>query len=290
MRFRPCIDLRNGRVTQIVGSTLASTAAPHSESAATVVTSDAAVENFVSSRPASYYSQLYRASGLSGGHVIMLGAGNEAAAREAVQAWPSGLQVGGGIDDSNALQWLDAGASHVIVTSWLFVDGALSAGRLSRLAGLVGRERLVVDLSCRRRPEQPSGPYYVVTNRWQNFSELPLTAATLGSLGRQCCELLIHGVDVEGRRAGVERPLISLIRQAMDAPGGDELRVVYAGGVRDMADVRLVDELGGGRIDVSVGSALDIFGGDLPLEQVVAYCNAHSGHSTDTTEGMASRV
>ena len=270
MRFRPCIDLRNGRVTQIVGSTLTTTAAPHTS---TDVTSDAAVENFVSSQPPSYYSRMYRSAGLSGGHVIMLGRGNEEAARDALQAWPGGLQVGGGIEDTSAQQWLGAGASHVIVTSWLFDGAALETSRLQRLASLVGRERLVVDLSCRRRPDSPTGPYYVVTNRWQTFSSLQITAATLMALSPYCCEFLIHGVDVEGRRAGVEESLLRVIRQAMDAPGGDALHVVYAGGVRDMADVRLVEEVGGGRIDVSVGSALDIFGGDLPFEQVVAYCN-----------------
>ena len=269
MRFRPCIDLRNGRVTQIVGSTLTASA---SATASGLVTADVATENFVSSQPSSYYSRLYRSAALAGGHVIMLGPGNEAAAREAVQCWPGGLQVGGGIDDTTAEQWLAAGASHVIVTSWLFVDGSLDEARLERLSRRVGRQRLVIDLSCRRRPDEPSGPYYVVTNRWQTFSALQLTADTLTALSRYCSEFLIHGVDVEGRRAGVEEALIRIIRQAMEAPGGELLRVVYAGGVRDMSDVRLVDELGGGRIDVSVGSALDIFGGDLPFEQVVAYC------------------
>ena len=272
MRFRPCIDLRHGVVTQIVGSTLTatSTAASHSSTDS----SDAAIENFVSSHPSSYYSQLYRGASLFGGHVIMLGPGNESAAREALQSWPGGLQVGGGIDDRNAQQWLEAGASHVIVTSWLFDGGELSASRLERLCELVGRQRLVLDLSCRRRPDDPTGPYYVVTNRWQSFSSLQLTAATLTRLSRHCSEFLIHGVDVEGRRSGVEASLLTLIKQAMDEAGSDGLHVVYAGGVRDMSDVRLVHELGGGRIDISVGSALDIFGGDLPLEHVVAYCNS----------------
>ena len=280
MRFRPCIDLRNGVVTQIVGSTL--TATPHATVPATAndiasaitASSDVATENFVSSQPSSHYAGLYRRCALSGGHVIMLGAGNDAAARQALTAWPGGLQVGGGIDDSNALQWLDAGASAVIVTSWLFVDGKFDLSRLQRLEAKVGRQRLVVDLSCRRRPDDPSGPYYVVTNRWQTFSSLQLNEATLSELSRHCAEFLIHGVDVEGKRAGVEEALIRVIRGAMDAPGGEALHVVYAGGVRDMADVRLVDELGGGRIDVSIGSALDIFGGDLPFEQVVAYCKS----------------
>lgn len=261
MRFRPCIDLRAGKVTQIVGSTLTATAS-----------TDVAVENFISSRPSSHYARLYEAAGLSGGHVIMLGAGNDAAALEALQAWKGGMQLGGGITDMNAQYWLDAGASHVILTSWLFDGGSLDTARLARLCGLVGRQRLVVDLSCRRRPDDPAGPYYVVTNRWQTFSSLQVNTATLHSLSQYCSEFLIHGVDVEGRRCGVEQSLIRLIKQAIDAAGGDELHVVYAGGVRDMADVRLVDELGGGRIDVSVGSALDIFGGDLSFDEVVAYC------------------
>ena len=272
MRFRPCIDLRHGQVTQIVGSTLTATTAAHATASAA---SDSAVENFVSKHPSSHYSLLYRDAGLSGGHVIMLGAGNERAAREALQAWPGGLQLGGGIDDSNAQQWLDAGASHVIVTSWLFSGGGveLDMARLERLERLVGRGRLVLDLSCRRRADDPSGAYFVVTNRWQTFSSLRVDGATLRALSRHCSEFLIHGVDVEGKRAGIEEPLIRTLRQAMDEPGGEQLRIVYAGGVRDMSDVQRVDELGGGRIDGGVGSALSIFGGNLPFEQIVEYCN-----------------
>ena len=261
MQFRPCIDLRNGRVTQIVGSTLTSTT-PHS---------DTAHENFVTDRPSSHFASLYHSHSLPGGHVIMLGPGNDAAARLALSTYPGGLQVGGGISDVNARTWLDAGASHVIVTSHLFVGGELSLPRLSALSSLVSPSRLVIDLSCRR--PSPSSPYFVVTDRWQTFTSLPLTPTTLRTLSPYCSEFLVHGVDVEGRRQGIEAGLIELLAEGSGVEGeGGWRRVVYAGGVRDMEDVRTVERLGKGRVDVSVGSALDIFGGDLRFEEVVAHC------------------
>ena len=272
MQFRPCIDLRNGRVTQIVGSTLTSTT-PHS---------DTAHENFVSPLPSSHFASLYLTHSLPGGHVIMLGPGNDDAARLALSTFPLGLQVGGGISHANAQAWLDAGASHVIVTSHLFVDGQLSLPRLTALSSLVSPSRLVIDLSCRRR--SPSSPYFVVTDRWQTFTSLPLTPSTLRLLSPFCAEFLVHGVDVEGKRQGIEGDLIELLADGSGLEGeegeeGEEgwRRVVYAGGVRDMEDVRTVERLGKGRVDVSVGSALDIFGGSLSFEEVVAHCKRRKG-------------
>jgi phosphoribosylformimino-5-aminoimidazole carboxamide ribotide isomerase len=249
MRFRPCIDLREGKVTQIVGSSLRG---------------ESAEVNFVSDQSAAAFARLYRERGLRGGHVIMLGAGNEDAALEALRAFPGGLQLGGGVTPENARRYLEAGASHVIVTSYLFKDGEFSEQRLRQLVDAVGKDRLVIDLSCRRRPGEPEGPFYVVTDRWQRFTSLAVNASTLSALAQHCDEFLVHGVDVEGKRQGIEAELVRALGAWAPLP------VTYAGGVRDLADIQLIGRLGGGRVDVTVGSALDIFGGDLKMDDVVA--------------------
>ena len=236
--FRPCIDLHQGKVKQIVGGTFTD-AGPGLR------------ENFVADQPASFYASLYRRDGLTGGHVILLGPGNAEAARAALAAYPEGLQVGGGIQPENARGWLEAGASHVIVTSWLFRDGELDPDRLRALEQAVGRSRLVLDLSCRRRGED----YYVVSDRWQRFTRLQLGPDALGSLAHHCAEFLIHGVDVEGRRAGIDRDLVE--RLGAWAP----IATTYAGGATSLQDLEDVTRLGRGRIDLTIGSALDLFGG-----------------------------
>lgn len=241
MKFRPCIDLHDGKVKQIVGGNATLT------------------ENFVSEKSASYFARLYAEAGLTGGHVIKLGRGNDSAAKEALKAYPKGLQVGGGITASNALEWLEAGASHVIVTSWVFVDGELDKGRLEELEEVVGRDRLVLDLSCRRRDQE----YYVVTDRWQVFSSLRVDKATLDELAQYCSEFLVHGVDVEGKRLGIDDTLVELLAASSPIP------VTYAGGVRSLADVDRVFQLGRAKVDLTIGSALDIFGGDLPLSEIL---------------------
>ena len=236
--FRPCIDLREGRVTQIVGGTL-------TDSGTGVHT------NFVSERPAGWYADLYRRDDLTGGHVIQLGPGNETAAREALAAWPGGLQIGGGITAENAPVWLDAGASHVIVTSWVFRDGRLDWDRLKELESRVGRSRLVLDLSCRKR----GADYFVVTDRWQKFTELKLGAETFSQLAAWCTEFLIHAVDVEGLCRGIDSELVALLAEGCPLPS------TYAGGARSLADLQEVERISQGRIDLTIGSALDIFGG-----------------------------
>lgn len=249
MRFRPCIDLHDGRVKQIVGSSLG-------EDQATLRT------NFASELPPAHYAALYRRDNLRGGHVIMLGSGNEAAAREALATWPGGLQVGGGITDANAVQWLEAGASHVIVTSHVFHDGLLDRQRLAALTQLVGRERLVLDLSCRWRHDG----YYVVTDRWQKFTALHISVQVLEDLACFCDEFLVHAVDVEGKCMGIDSRLLELLASSVPVP------TTYAGGVAGWADLEQIRSSGGGRIDVTVGSALDIFGGSgLRYDEVVAY-------------------
>jgi phosphoribosylformimino-5-aminoimidazole carboxamide ribotide isomerase len=249
MRFRPCIDLHQGRVKQIVGSTLASDQA-------------ALQTNFSSELPASHYAGMYRRDNLRGGHIIMLGPDNEIAAREALSAWPEGMQVGGGITADNAVFWLDQGASHLIVTSHVFHDGRLDRERLGRLHRLVGKQRLVLDLSCRWRHDG----YYVVTDRWQKFTELRISPAVLAELAAFCDEFLIHAVDVEGKCMGIDTRLLELLAVSVPVP------TTYAGGVSSLDDLERIRISGGDRIDVTIGSALDIFGGSgLRYRDVVAY-------------------
>ena len=283
MKFRPCIDLHNGQVKQIVGSTLSDDAGGVEDkaAAAAVVAASAAsaatvLENFSTDRPASDYALMYKRDGLAGGHVIMLGPGNERAAISALAAYPGGMQVGGGIDTSNAKLWLGRGASHVIVTSYVFRDGRVDYDRLGELVSEVGRERLVLDLSCRRRPPAAGGrgsgpgsgdpgPYYVVTDRWQNYTDVEVNGPTLAELGSYCSEFLVHGVENEGRRCGILEDLVCLLGEHSPVP------VTYAGGVRGMEDLDGVRGLGGGKVDITMGSALDCFGGDIAYDDVVAW-------------------
>ena len=236
--FRPCIDLRNGKVVQIVGGTLG-------EDPTALRT------NFVSERPAAWFADLYRRDGLTGGHVIMLGPGNEAAARSALAAYPNGLQLGGGVNADNARGWLEAGASQVIVTSWVFREGHVDWARLAELVKLIGKERLVLDLSCRIR----AGQYFVVTDRWQKFTDVTLSAATLEKFAASCAEFLIHAVDVEGLCRGIDGELVSKLGQWSPLP------VTYAGGANSLTDLETVARLGQGKVHLTIGSALDIFGG-----------------------------
>lgn len=248
MIFRPCIDLHRGEVKQIVGSTYSD------DDPGKIAT------NFSSTRPASWYAGMYREDGLEGGHVIMLGPGNEAAAEDALRAFPGGLQVGGGITEENALSWLDRGASAVIVTSAVFREGRVDEGRLARIVRRVGKERLVLDLSCRRRDER----YWVVTDRWQKFTDVEVSASSLDRLSASCAEFLIHAADVEGRCEGIETDLVELLGRWEGIP------LTYAGGIRSMEDIRLIADAGRGRLDFTVGSALDIFGGrGLTYREVV---------------------
>ncbi len=256
MRFRPCIDLHDGRVKQIVGSTLKDC------DAATLQT------NFSSEFPPSHYARMYRQDNLVGGHVIMLGPGNVDAATDALAGWPGGLQIGGGITADNAELWLERGASHVIVTSHVFHAGQLDADRLHKLCALTGKERLVLDLSCRWKDDG----YYVVTDRWQNFTDLRISEAALAELANSCDEFLIHAVDVEGKCMGVDERLIDLLAAHATVP------VTYAGGVGTMRDMELIRDAGKSRLDATVGSALDIFGGSgCTYEEVVAFHRQENG-------------
>lgn len=238
-RFRPCIDLHDGKVKQIVGSTLRDEGAGPQE-------------NFVSPHTAGWYAARYKDDGLTGGHVIMLGKGNEEAALEALRAFPGGLHIGGGIQPDNAERYLAAGASHVIVTSYMFDEQfRFSETRLREITHVVGPSKLVLDLSCRATTDG----WVVAMNRWQTITDLPVDADTFKKLSPHCHEFLIHAVDVEGKCEGIDEPLVRCLSLWCDKP------VTYAGGARSVDDLHRVQELSKGRVDVTIGSALDIFGG-----------------------------
>lgn len=253
MKFRPCIDIHNGKVKQIEGGSLKDAG-------------DFAAENFVSVQDASFYAKLYREAGLIGGHVILLNGKDSSyyeATRQqaflALREYPDGLQLGGGVCPENAADYLDAGASHVIVTSYVFRDGQISWENLERMERAVGSERLVLDLSCRRKEDA----YYIVTDRWQKFTEVAVTLEVMEELGSHCAEFLVHAVDVEGKARGIETELAALLAQYGKRP------VTYAGGVGSMEDIYKLREFGKSRLDVTVGSALDLFGGSIPFKQLI---------------------
>lgn len=242
-KFRPCIDLHDGQVKQIVGGTLTE--------------DDSPVENFVSSQRPGWFAGKYAADGLRGGHVIKLGRGNDEAAVEALAAFSGGMQIGGGISAENAGYWLDCGASHVIVTSWLFnANGELQADRLRQIRNAVGAERIVIDLSCRRVDEHNGVPAWrVAMNRWQKLTNVVVSEHTLSMLAGFASEFLVHAADVEGLCGGIDGELVAMLG------GWGKLPITYAGGAASMADVELVQTESRGKVDVTVGSALDIFGG-----------------------------
>mgnify|MGYP000462158910 CR=1 FL=1 len=246
-RFRPCIDLHQGQVKQIVGGSL------NDEGAAT---------NFVSKHNAAYYAKLYLQHTLTGGHVIALGPGNEEEAQAALSAWPGGLQFGGGVNVENAASYLEAGASHVIVTSTLFEQNEFSWERLHQLTREIGADKLVLDLSCRRT----EAGWAIATNRWQTVTSTLITPGTLAELSQHCAEFLIHAADVEGLQGGIDEDLVALLGKHCSIP------LTYAGGARHLEDLALVDRLSGGHVDLTIGSALDIFGGDgVSLDECIEW-------------------
>lgn len=255
MEFRPCIDIHNGKVKQIVGSSLRDEG-------------DRASENFVSHKDAAYYAGLYREYGIKGGHIILLNApespyyeATKEQAMLALRAYPLGLQVGGGITAENAQEYLDAGASHVIVTSYVFQNGNVNYENLHKLYEKVGKKRLVLDVSCRKK----DGVYYIVTDRWQKYTQVVLSYETLERLSAYCDEFLIHAVDVEGKADGIETQLVNFLGGLRD------LTITYAGGVHSFEDLETLKQAGRGNIHVTIGSALDLFGGNMPFEKVLDY-------------------
>lgn len=270
MKLRPCIDIHDGKVKQIVGGSLRDDAG--------------AQDNYVSEHGADYYASLYRERNLPGGHIILLNsvkdpemyAADKAQAIAALRAYPGGMQIGGGITPETAGEFLDAGASHVIVTSYVFREGMLDRLRLDEMLAAVGKDHLVLDLSCRKNRE--SGEYRVVTDRWQRETLLPITDDVLDSLAESCDEFLIHAADVEGKRGGVETELLRVLGSwqqdyAQRHPEIGAVPITYAGGVHALGDVDLIAQAGHGHIDYTVGSALDLFGGTLSLDDLSTYAN-----------------
>ncbi len=256
MKFRPCIDIHNGKVKQIVGGSL------RDEMIETK-------ENFVSTRDASYYAKLYQKNNLYGGHVILLNKFDnpfynetKKQAMDALKNFPGGLQVGGGITDQNAKEFLEAGATHVIVTSYVFQNGEVSYENLDKLNKAVGKKHLVLDLSCKKR----NGQYYIVTDRWQKDTEICINDENLSKFSKYCDEFLIHAVDVEGKMNGIEEELVAILGN------WGQLSITYAGGVHKMQDLSLLKTKGKNKLDVTIGSALDIFGGSLSFHELIHYC------------------
>lgn len=254
MKFRPCIDIHNGAVKQIVGGSLQDTG-------------NQAKNNFVSEFDGGFYADLYRRDGLSGGHIIILNKeGTEyyeedvAQAKKALDAFPGGLQIGGGIHQQNAEKFLDLGATHVIVTSYVFRQGRVDYDRLEALSRQIGKEHLVLDLSCRYIEDD----YYIVTDRWQKVTQEHMTKETLEKLSRYCDEFLVHAVDVEGKASGVEKEVVRRLGEYQGVP------VTYAGGIHEMEDIRWIKKAGNGKVDYTVGSALDLFGGNIPYRQLLS--------------------
>ena len=255
MKFRPCIDIHNGTVKQIVGGTLKDTG-------------DFAKENFVSSYDAPYYARLYERMGLRGGHIVLLNnaqssyfEATQKQALAALEAYPMGLQIGGGINPSCSDRYLDAGASHVIVTSYVFKDGMLNERALEEMVSAVGKERLVLDLSCKMK----DGQYYIVTDRWQNFTDVAVNETTLNQLAGCCDEFLVHAADVEGKASGIREDLVEVLAKS-------PIAVTYAGGVHNFEDLDILRRSGMNKVDVTIGSALDLFGGQMNFEKVLDYC------------------
>ena len=253
MQFRPCIDIHNGKVKQIVGGSLSDE-------------EDYARENYVSDMQAADYAALYRKKGLRGGHLILLNSKDSKfyeadleQARGALSEWPEALQIGGGVTAENARQFIEMGASHVIVTSYVFSDGLIRYNRLQKLADAVGKEHLVLDVSCRKREEQ----YFIVTDRWQKFTKQPLEKELFRKLSRYCDEFLVHAVNVEGTGMGVDEELLTLLADETEVP------ITYAGGIGSMADIEKIKNIGRGSVNFTVGSALDLFGGPLKLDEIV---------------------
>jgi len=245
MKFRPCIDLHGGKVKQIVGGS-------YNESGVK--------ENFVSENGSDYYANLYMESGLTGGHLISIGKGNDAEIENALKAYPNGLQIGGGVTLNNAMDYINLGATHVIVTSFIFANGQFKFDNLKQISKLVGKNKLVIDLSCRKKDDR----YYVVTDRWEKFTEFELNQENIELLVNYCDEFLIHAVDVEGKYNGINEELVKLMSSLISIP------CTYAGGIHSIEDIQLIELIGNGKIDFTVGSAVDIFGGHLKFKQLVA--------------------
>ena len=244
MKFRPCIDLHDGKVKQIVGSSIGGNL----------------VENFVSTKSPEWYADFFRKDGFSGGHIIMLGKGNEKAALSALATWPMGFHIGGGISPENSKRFLDAGASHVIVTSYVFVDGKFDLERLKEISQFVGKSRLVIDISCALKDDDR---YFVKTDKWTKWTDFEVNKENVRILSDYCSEILVHAISVEGKQSGIDSGLLRLLSEVVDIP------VTYAGGISSIEEIQEVKTVGKDKIDFTIGSALDIFGGKMCYDEIV---------------------
>ena len=258
MEFRPCIDIHNGKVKQIVGGSLKDEG-------------NQAVENFVADQDAAFFAEFYKKDGLKGGHIILLNPADseyyeatKQQAKCALKAYPGGLQVGGGITPENAEEFLRAGASHVIVTSYVFRDGRVDYRNLEKMADTVGKNHLVLDVSCRKK----DGAYYVVTDRWQKFTQEIVNDRLLERLKDYADEFLVHAVDVEGKASGIEKELAELLGAWAKLP------ITYAGGIGNFADLLELKKLGRNHLNATIGSALDLFGGTMEYKKVLGTIRA----------------
>lgn len=256
MKFRPCIDIHNGKVKQIVGGSLKDE-------------NNQAKENFVSEVDSTYYANLYKANNIKGGHIILLNSkdseyfeATKGEALKALMAYKGGLQIGGGVNCDNALEYIEAGASHVIVTSYVFKNGKINYDNLNKIFNAVGKEHLVLDLSCRKKDDK----YYIVTDRWQKFTDVCIDENIFYELSKYCDEFLVHAVDVEGKASGIEEEVAKILGRL------ENIKVTYAGGISSFTDLDILKELGNGKVDFTIGSALDIFGGKMQFDSVVKYC------------------
>ena len=98
------------------------------------------------------------------------------------------------------------------------------------------------------------------------MTDVELCSETLDELSQYCDEFLVHAADVEGKQHGIEENVVRILGDWAEKP------ITYAGGVHDLKDIEKLKDLGNGKIDVTVGSALDIFGGDLKLSDVIDKC------------------
>lgn len=255
MKFRPCIDIHNGKVKQIVGGSLRDE-------------NNQAKENFVSNVDAGYYANLYKENNIKGGHIILLNSQDSEYFEEtkkqallALDTYKGGLQIGGGINDNNALFYINAGASHVIVTSYVFKDGRINYENLQKICNAVGKEHLVLDLSCRKKNDK----YYIVTDRWQKFTDVCIDENIFYELSKYCDEFLVHAVDVEGKAKGIEKDVVKILGKL------ENIKVTYAGGISSFEDLDTLKDLGNEKVDFTIGSALDIFGGNMKFDDIIKY-------------------
>jgi phosphoribosylformimino-5-aminoimidazole carboxamide ribotide isomerase len=192
----------------------------------------------------------------------MLGPGNEEAALSALQAYPGGMQIGGGISSKeNATKYLEAGASAVIVTSYIFPNAKFSPEKLKTISSETGKENLVIDLSCYKRNSE----WTVAINRWQTLTDFCITPQNLKEISEYCSEFLVHAAGVEGKQQGMDLELIEFLGEHSPIPA------TYAGGANSLKDFETCNTLSKGRVDLTIGSALNIFGGKIPYEKCIKF-------------------